>query len=640
MPARRIDRALGLFPVLALATASLPFTADRAGAQEVLEEVIVTARKREESLQETPVAVTALGAEALREAGVRNLYNLNEIAPNIEVQAANGNAPLANIYIRGIGQRNTGVNIDSGVGIYIDGVYLGRPDGALLDVNDIQSVQVLRGPQGTLFGKNTTGGALVFTTNRPIEEFEGSVEARVGNYDRRDFSAVLNVPLTDTLWSRLSAVSIERDGYLDNKYDDREYHDEDRYNVIAQLRWMATDTLTLDLNYSYAETDQTDRPQKCRPVEGYVGWQAALFDTISVIPSTGRTYKDFCRDAWELDDKTDVLADLQGAYESENQGLSLTAEWEASDNLSFKSITAWRYTDALQDDELDHTAIPYLHRTMSKHPFSDTRETDQYSQEFQLTGSAFDERLQFVTGLYYFEEETEGSTQVNFLGPFDPGLTPVLFMLNTSATLLESDNEAWAAFTQLEWSWTDNWRTTLGVRYTDEDRELYRERFEVIPGTLDANGGFVLPAFNGAWVVDRSVFEYNPNFEFELTDITEAKVGDDDTSFMASVQYLIDGTDWIDTGSVYLTYSEGFLSGGISEAPTGDLETFEPEEVENWELGIKLDLLDRRLRVNAALFHSDYKNRQLTTDRHQPGHPVHCRCHDQRQGIDDQRPGA
>ncbi|MDP4788678.1 MAG: Plug domain-containing protein, partial [Haliea sp.] len=147
----------------------------------VLEEVVVTARKRAESLQETPLAVTALDASALREAGVRNLADLDTLAPNIDVVEANGTAPLASVYIRGVGQRNTGENIDSGVGIYIDDVYLGRPDGALLDLNDVQSVQVLRGPQGTLFGKNTTGGALVFTTNKPVEEFEGSVGLRVGN---------------------------------------------------------------------------------------------------------------------------------------------------------------------------------------------------------------------------------------------------------------------------------------------------------------------------------------------------------------------------------------------------------------------------------------------------------------------------
>ena len=150
------------------------------------------------------------------------------------------------------------------------------------------------------------------------------------------------------------------------------------------------------------------------------------------------------------------------------------------------------------------------------------------------------------------------------------------------------------------------------MRYTDEDRELFRERFIPIPSTFDANGGPVTPIFSGGYAV-APTFEYNPNYSFQSQDTTEAKVGDDDTSFMASMQYLIDAGELIDTGSVYLTYSEGFRSGGLSEAPTGDLETFEPEEVENWELGFKLDMLDRTLRVNAALFHTDYKNRQLTT---------------------------
>ena len=162
MPAVNHNRKLLLSALLAALglTGEAPVALAQQGA---LEEVVVTARRREESLQETPVAVTALSADTLRDAGVRNLAQLNQIVPNIEVSSANGTAPLANIYIRGVGQRNTGPNIDSGVGIYIDEVYVGRPDGALLDIYDVQSVQVLRGPQGTLFGKNTTGGALVFT---------------------------------------------------------------------------------------------------------------------------------------------------------------------------------------------------------------------------------------------------------------------------------------------------------------------------------------------------------------------------------------------------------------------------------------------------------------------------------------------
>lgn len=580
----------------------------------VLEEIIVTARKRVESLQETPVAVTALGSEALREAGVRNLADLNQLVPNIEVAAGNGNAGVASIYIRGVGQRNSGANIDSGVGIYIDGIYMGRPDGALLDVNDIQSVQVLRGPQGTLFGKNTTGGALVFTTNRPVDEFEASLGARVGNYDRLDADFMVNLPLADSLFMRLSGTHRSRDGFLDNLYDGEEYNDEDRQGLLWQTRWLASDDFTLDLNINWAQTEQTARPQKCQLVPGYQGWQAQLLDILAITPSTGKTLDDFCAEAAAAGggDPRKVVSDLGGIYTAQNRGASLTAEWAIGDNLSLKSITGWRYTEAEQDDELDSTEIPFLHRTNSIHPFSAPSKTDQYSQEFQLTGSAFDERMQYVAGAYWFREETDNRKTVNLLGPFDPAISG-LFFLNTTTRENITENEAMALFSQVEWEFNEHWRTTLGLRYTDEERTMRRDLFFPVASTLDASGGQVVDISGGLYLVDRSSFVYNPNFDFYLEEVADGKVSNDDITPMASLQYLIGETDSIDTGSLYLTYSEGFLSGGLSEAPGGDLEEFEPEEVENWELGFKLDMLDRRLRLNGALFYADYTNRQLTT---------------------------
>jgi iron complex outermembrane receptor protein len=602
--------------VLSILISAITFTGNHpsALAQEgVLEEVIVTARKRQENLQETPVAVTALSATALRDAGVRNLADLNQIAPNIEVSSANGTAPLANIYIRGIGQRNTGPNIDSGVGIYIDDVYIGRPDGALLDIYDIQSVQVLRGPQGTLFGKNTTGGALVFTSNRPQDEFEASLGVRLGNYDRQDGSFMINLPVTDKLWTRLAGSTVNSDGWIDNVYNGEKYMDEDRQNLMWQSRYEPTDALTLDLNLNWAKTEQRMRPQKCRPVPGFLGWQAELFNRVAILPSTGRTVDDFCQEAADAGDSTTVISDLEGGYSSENKGASLVADWNINDDMSLKSITAWRYTDAYQDDDIDHIGIPFLHRTQSLHPNGKPRKTDQYSQEFQLSGDAQDDRLHYVTGLYWFQEKTTGETTVNFLGPFDPALNNWLF-LNTSATNLDADNDAIAAFAQLEWEWSESWRTTLGLRYTDETRKLSRKRYTVIPDSLDANGGQVTEVIPGSGLYQNGPdFQYNPAFDFVEDDQTQAKTTDNDTTAMASVQYLLNNWDAIDAGSVYLTYSEGFLSGGLSEAPSGDLEAFEPEEVENWELGFKLDLLDSSLRVNGAFYYSDYKNRQLTS---------------------------
>ncbi len=580
----------------------------------VLEDVIVTARKRAESLQETPLAVTALDADALRDAGINNLADLNILVPGIDVSLARGAAPQASVYIRGVGQRNTGANIDPGVGIYIDNVYVGRPDGALLDLNDIASVQVLRGPQGTLFGKNTTGGALVFTTNRPVGELEGQVGLRVGNYDRLDGDLVVNVPLADKLWTRFSGVHRSRDGFIDNLYDGKAYLDEDRQSVIWQTRWVPDQTLTIDLNINWAETEQLMRPNKCQLVPGVTGWQAALFDAVAIGPSLGATLDDFCLESANAGggDPLTVRSDLGGDYRAENRGASLIAEWELSDSLTIKSITGWRYTEAEQNDELDHTAIPFLHRTNSIHPLNGPSKTDQYSQEFQLTGDAYDQRLQYVAGLYWYREETAGRIDANFLGPFDPSLGDTFF-LNASASTLTADNTAVAAFAQGEWEFNARWRATLGVRYTDEERKLERIRYRADSATLDLNGGPVVDIGNGLFAVSRPGFAYNPHFDFVVRDNSSGKSTDDDVSPMASLQYSLDDLSWVDTGSLYLTYSEGFLSGGLSEGPSDALEEFKPEEVTNWELGFKLDLLDRRLRVNGALFHSDYKNRQLTS---------------------------
>ncbi len=612
-----LKHAAGPWSVLSIAVAAAVASAVPAPVLAqgmVLEEVLVTARKRAESLQETPLAVTALDAAGLREAGVRNLADLNSLAPNIDVVEANGSAPLASVYIRGVGQRNTGENIDSGVGIYIDDIYLGRPDGALLDLNDIQSVQVLRGPQGTLFGKNTTGGALVFTTNKPVEEFEGSVGFRVGNYDRMDTEFVLNLPLTDTLWTRVSGVTRKRDGHIENLFDGKDYMDEDRQSLIWQTRWAASDDLTLDLNLNWAETDQRMRPQKCINVEGANGWQAALFNTIAIVPATGRTLADFCDDSAKAGggDPRTIISDLGGEYKAENRGASLVAEWALSSDLSLKSISGYRYTEASQNDELDHTGIPFLHRTNTVHPQGGAGESDQYSQEFQLIGSAFDDRLQYVTGLYWFAEESKGRQSISFLGPFDPAIAN-LFFLSISSDTQTANNDAVAAYAQLEWEFNPRWRATLGLRYTDESRELKIQDLAIDPSTLDLNGGSAIPVGGGLFVVQRPGFEYNPGFSLVEAGVRQRKVSNNNVTPMASIQYLIGENRWLDQGSLYLTYSEGFLSGGLSESPTGELERFEPEEVENIELGFKLDLLQRRLRLNGALFYTDYTNRQLTT---------------------------
>lgn len=602
---------LAAIPLAIASTVAIPAMAQN---QLVLEEVIVTARKRAESLQESPVAVSAFSAAKLAEAGASTLADLNQLVPNIEVQNGNGTGGVANIYIRGIGQRNTEPNLDSGVGIYIDGVYLSRADGALLDVNDLQSVQVLRGPQGTLFGKNTTGGALVFNTNRPSEVFEGSAGAKVGNYGTQDANLAVNIPINDQWMTRLSMVSKKSDGYIENEIDGDDYVDADRLSAIWQLRWLPSDELTLDLNANWSKTAQKARPQKCKVLNSGGGWQSQLFDALYITPDTGRTYVDFCRDGENAGggDPRVVQSDIGGDYNAETKGLSFTADWELNDEMSLKSITAWRNTEAAQDDELDHTAVPFLHRTQNVHPSRGGRDTDQFSQEFQLTGEALNGSVQYVSGLYYFEEQTNASSTVTNIGPYDNAIFG--FGFRGDSNIASTDNKSAAAYTEIDWEFAESWRLTIGARYTWETREYKEIELLVDGSTLSTGSDPVTEVSPGAglWIVG-SDFSFNPNYGFTQGGTIEGDVSNTDFTPKASIQYIFDGEGFINSGSTYFTYSEGFRSGGLSEAATGDIEEFDPETVTNLELGLKLDMLENRLRVNVAAFHMAYQDQQFTT---------------------------
>lgn len=615
------------------------FNAPLANAQDlVLEEIIVTARKREESLQETPLAVSAYNGRTLREAGIDSMDDLNAIVPGIELQSGSGISGRANVFIRGVGQRNTGPNIDSGVGIYLDGIYLSRADGALLDMNDVSSVQVLRGPQGTLFGKNTTGGALVLETTRPKDEFEASVMLRGGNLDRRDGSFMVNVPLVeDVLATRLSVMAIKRDGFMPNVTTGKKHNDEDRISGVWQLRWTPNDDLTLDLNANYTKTNQTARAQKCLPVDGIEGWQAPGFDALlqnSIFGSDLQGLCDASANLGEYEWTGDI--DRSARYFAETKGVSVTANWDINDNLSFKSVTGWRETQGASENDLDPTAAHITFISGLEHPEAVPDKTHQITQEFQFNGQAFDGKLNYVTGAFYFTEETDERIQVSEVAAAEIAvLNGRIVALTSQRTELLADNESWAVFSQMDWNFNDSWRATIGARYTSEDRKLFRRRAPLDPNTLSTapgpvinlGGAFLLPAeqsFNTAW-----------GFQEDLAEETRGSESATEFTPMASIQYLFDGDGFINSGSAYFTLSKGFLSGGLSEAPRaspdadgdgftddtdGDgipngapFDVFVPEEVTNYELGLKLDAWDNRLRMNAALFYSDYDNRQLTT---------------------------
>ncbi|WP_170287225.1 TonB-dependent receptor [Halioglobus maricola] len=620
---------------LGIAASAATVVPIHAQAQMVLEEVIVTARKREESLQETPIAVTALSAQAMEELGVRDISDLRKVAPNVDVYDGNGSTGTGSIYIRGIGARNEGVNFDSGVGLYLDGIYVSRTSGAVLDNVDLQSVQVLRGPQGTLFGKNTTGGAVLYTTNKPSEEFEGHVEVLAGNYDQRTAKVTVNVPLIgDQLLSRVSVYSNSRDGYVTNRAngnsfipDGEEFNDIDRQGAQVQLRWAASDDVTLDLNYMYSETDQSARGMDCEVVDSIPGsgWQAELQNPFIIVPSTGQTIQEWCAEnnALGIDD---VMAGIDPpGYWAETNTLGFTLDWEL-ENATFKSITAWRKTESAFSQEVDAIGIPLLVRSNYDREFAGDYITDAYSQEFQLSGAGFDDRLDYVVGLYAFWEDSDSGPRVEPAGPFFNSLfVPNIAYYTASHTSLTSENKAASVFGQADWSFNDSWRLTLGLRYTWEERDLERT-YEV------ANIEEVATTGDASYIISEQFIQFpsgpesfNPLHGYLLPDDPLAqqydKVDDSDITPMASLQYSFDESRFISGGSAYLSATNGFLSGGISDTldiETGILERYEPEEVWNYELGLKVDSLNRQWRVNMALFYTDYEDRQLTTVKINP----------------------
>jgi len=589
-------------------------------ALQVLEEVIVTARKRAESLQETPVAVSFLSGEDLAQSGMRDVLKLAEVVPNLTFTTG-GSGGSAAPNIRGVGARNNGANFDSGVALYLDGVYASRADGAIIDSVDIRSVQVVRGPQGTLFGKNATGGAIIYATNKPTELFEGNVEVDIGNYDRQNGQITVNVPLIDnTLYSRASLYRTARDGYLDDAETGENLGNVDRWGGQMQLRFIAGDSLLVDLNGVYGKVDQTTKGFQCQPALGVPGsgWLSGLQNGAILIPSTGKSFLQHCQDSYVLD-KDQALTpwsdDLPPKYEATTKTIAATVDWEINDIFSLKSITAWRNTNAGEANDIFGLGIPFQTRTNFGRSITANRNTDWYSEELQLSGSAFDQKIDYIVGLFASREETDEGNAAGVAGPFFGALgNPLVASYLGQGTELRTDNKSYAVFSQADWNITDTWRLSLGLRYTWEERLLRRTTYDPDVSSL-SSGAAAISVFDPFYSFPDGPDSFNANHGYVLGDDQNKKIDNDDWNPMGSIQYLFQRGDMLDNGTAYFTISTGFLSGGLSESldfETGEIPEYKPEEATNYEIGLKADVFGSTLRINTALFHTQYDNRQLT----------------------------
>jgi iron complex outermembrane receptor protein len=395
-----------------------------------LAEVVVTARRREETLREVPIAVTALTARAIETAGIEDIADLDTEVPNLTIYAARGSSSTVTAYIRGVGQSDPLWGVDPGVGVYLDDVYIARPQGALLDIVDVSRIEVLRGPQGTLYGKNTIGGAIKYITKPLDPEFSGSVGLTLGNYSQQDIRASINTPLgSDALVGRVSIGSFNRDGFGENRITGQQVSDKEI--LVGRITLGATLSESTNIVLS---ADWLDDQSGVRGAQRLNAFNS--FDPTRTAP---------------LDDRYDVLNDMPNVNDTSMTGASLTANFSLSDAWLLKSVTAWRESDT--DTNIDFDLLP--------RPIVNVRalySDEQFTQEFQGTydgGGA----LSGVIGAYYFNGEAGGTVLNNFLNASFGNTNGVVY------------TDSMSVYGEGVWRFSDQFSATVGMRYTAETKE-------------------------------------------------------------------------------------------------------------------------------------------------------------------------
>ncbi|MEJ2443355.1 MAG: TonB-dependent receptor [Exilibacterium sp.] len=603
----------------------------------LIDEIIVTAQKRSENIQDVPISISVIGSETIETKGITNISQIADFLPNVEMDNTSpfsGSSSVLSAYIRGIGQNDFAFNMETGVGLYVDGVYYGRTIGAVVDTLDLERIEVLKGPQGTLFGRNTIGGAVSVITRDPTKEFSYQVGVTRGSFNRLDTRVSLDVPLiNDLLYSQFSFSSKQRDGYQKRiAFPDSENFQTDVGNFIAERNQDAnggtsgdedalngrvkflltpTDTLDITLTADVSRTDETAIPSSLISVEP--GPLGGLYNTCISTPvdiiRTDPTLSAVCldrsvvgtglggvnvdnnpdNDRLPLDDRY-ITGDPDRTYavgsnfsQVDAWGTSLLMDWSLTDTVTLKTITAYRELES--STGVDNSGMPMVMVDTSFHTVQ-----EQLSQEFQLMGNAFDDRLKWAAGLYYFEEE--GSLVDTVV--FAEGLVQVFGLNNL-------ENEAWAVFTNLDYAITNDWGLTLGLRHTEEEKTLEGRQREL--NRLSFKLGFPAALFPDPDDLTR-VYPLGIN-----------RLKFDDTSVRAGTEYYIK-----DNIMAYYSYSEGFKSGGwstrLSQPEPGNIAPmFEPETAKSHELGLKSRLWNDRARFNFATFYTDYENIQVTVIR-------------------------
>jgi iron complex outermembrane receptor protein len=540
--------------------------ATAAAADGGVKQVVVTARRRAELIQDVPGAVTALSGAELEKQAIPDITALTEKVPNTTLKASRGTNTTLTAYIRGIGQQDPVAGYEQGVGIYLDDVYLARPQGALTDIYDLERIEVLRGPQGTLYGRNTIGGAVKYVTRKLAPKTTFDVKATVGNYGEKDLVLKGSTPVSDILRIGATIGTFNRDGFGHNVLNGKDNYNKD---VLAG-RFSAELTPNSDLFVRFTADKTVD---KSEPKQGYRLTPGP--PPASIQPLSG-----------EYDTRANLYAVNGHEQKVTTEGSSLLLEYTIDPTLSVKSITAYRKSKSYAPIDFDSLETPLWEAPSI---YSDK----QTSQEFQLTYTG--SKLQGVAGVFFMK--------TNAFNEFD-----VLYNAAGGLSLLtrdDIDTRTWAAFADASYSLTDTFNITLGGRYTSDERRaaIFKRTYLGLTGSPNLGNPTATPAAV-------------PN-----TDLGKDDLNRTDKKFTPKIGF---GWKLAPEHNLYSTFSKGFKGGMFdprmdllsSGGPNSAVSLVkrrgvDPEEVSTIELGLKSSLNGGRLQTNAAVFYTDYKNVQI-----------------------------
>lgn len=536
-----------------------------------IETVTVTARRRSEDIQSTPVAVTAVTGEQLEARAAVDITDLTAIAPSMDMHPVSGPNALA-VAIRGVGFNDVEKSFDPAVGVLIDGVYLGTNTGALLHAFDFESVEILRGPQGTLFGRNTPGGVINIRRTTPTGEFGANLSATFGNYGRQDYGVVLNLPkLGDLVSTKFFYTLSKTDGYLKNVTLG---HNEpgDRYQNYG-VTFLITPTQDIDIRLTLEQ--QREKGHWASPIIAQTGMdllcaQAPLGPGGSLIFITGIPSNECNRNSG--DDLYTTFTNHENPMEYKVEAITNEINWHLGD-LTLTSITGYNHSREYENLEFDGSSIDYFN-VYREQPY------EQFSQELRATGQITD-NIDFVAGAYYFHSSYTLDMFFNygaFFGPVfggSPGVAPppAEYLVNGTST-------STAAYADIDWEFVPGWRLSLGGRYT-EDKKSNAELSQSVPSSGPPIPIFDTPILSHRWAAftPKASLDWRPNENMML----------------------------------YFSYAKGYRSGGYNGRAAAEYSAetpYNPETVQSFELGAKTEWLDKRLLLNADVFVSKYQNKQ------------------------------